>query len=308
MRENRKVTEPVVAITSNANEGDALVEALNLLPLDNLVQRGETVVITPNWVKDKEPETGVVVGPETLRQLIRYFKDKNPGRLVVAAGSGGAATPTVFEKIGYKSVIEEEEVEFIDLNYGPYTEEINLNHNAPATTKLNKLFDETDVLISFTQIKVHEEATVSLGIKNIALGWPPAEIHGFPKKNTGIHTDLHNFIESMADKMAIDLTILSGDKGLVGTGPDGGKPVDTGLIIAGTDPVATDVVGARLLGFRPQAIQYLDQLIRKKYGEGDLRRVTLKGIPLNEAEKSFSKAAFGKEIILDQKEILPLHI
>ncbi|WP_236777835.1 DUF362 domain-containing protein [Anoxybacter fermentans] len=82
-------------------------------------------------------------------------------------------------------------------NYDPYTE-IKLNHSIPSSTKLNQLYEE-DVLISFTQIKVHEEATVSLGIKKIALSWPPAEIHGFPKKEKEIHTDLHNFIR--AEKM-----------------------------------------------------------------------------------------------------------
>lgn len=307
MREKRKITEPVVAITRNPLEGDALVEALQLLPLNKLIQAGETVVITPNWVKKAEPETGTVVGPETLRQLIRWCKGKKPGRLVIACGSGGSPTPMVFEQVGYKQMIEEEGVEFIDLNYGPYTE-IDLHHDQPSRTPLNRLYDETDVLISFTQIKAHEEATVSLGLKNITLGWPPAEVHGFPKKKLGIHHDLHNFIRAMAERMTIDLTILSGDKGMVGTGPDGGKPVDADLIVAGTDPVAVDVIGARLLGFRPQAISYLDQLIRLGYGEGDVRKMTLRGIPLNEAERIFSEAAWGHTIMLDEKEVLPLHV
>ncbi len=307
MRKERRISEPVVAITSNPFEGDALVEALNLLPLENLIQVEDTVVITPNWVKNLPPETGTVVGPETLRQLIRYIKGKNPQRIVIAVGSGGSPTPQVFEEVGYRPIVEEEGVEFIDLNYGPYTE-IKLNHHAPASTRLNQLYEETDVLISFTQIKVHEEATVSLGIKNIALGWPPAEIHGFPKKEQGIHTDLHNFIRAMSEKMTIDLTILSGDQGMVGTGPDGGRPVNADLIIAGTDPVAVDVVGSRLLGFRPQAINYLDQLIRAEYGQGDLAKVTMKGLQLDMAEDIFSKAAYGQGIVLDVREILPLHI
>jgi len=37
-----------------------------------------------------------------------------------------------------------------------------------------------------------------LGIKNIALSWPPAQIHGSPKKNLGIHDQLHEFICAMA--------------------------------------------------------------------------------------------------------------
>ncbi|MFP4017211.1 MAG: DUF362 domain-containing protein [Halanaerobiales bacterium] len=303
----RKVKTPIVSITGNRYEGDAIREAVDLLPVNEIIGRGDTVVITPNWVQDKPPETGVVVGPESLRQLIRYIKERDPGQIVIATGSGGDPTQQVMENVGYKKVIEEEGVEFIDLNHGDFIT-VELNHHSPGTTKLHKLIEELDVLISFTQIKVHQEATVSLGIKNIALGWPPTEEHGAPKMDKGIHRDLHGFIRAMGEKIPIDLTILSGDQGMVGTGPSGGKPVNSDLIVAGTDPVATDVVGTRLLGFRPQAVRYLYDLIREGIGVGDLNKVQLRGIPLNEAERIFSWAAYGHDVILDKDELLSLHI
>lgn len=247
------------------------------------------------------------MGPESLRQLIRYIKTKNPVRIVVATGSAGAPTEQVMKNVGYQTVITDEEVEFIDLNHGPFTT-IGLNHHSPGTTMLNTLIEEMDVLISFAQIKIHQEATVSLGIKNIAMGWPPTEEHGAPKMDKGIHRDLHGFIRAMGEKIPIDLTILSGDQAMVGTGPSGGKPVNSDLIIAGTDPVATDVTAARLLGFKPQAVCYLYDLIREGIGVGDLAEVQLKGIPLAEAERIFSWAAYGHDIVLDKDKLLPLHI
>ena len=140
------------------------------------------------------------------------------------------------------------------MNYGPFIE-LELDHQIIKSTPINKIVDEADVIISFTQLKYHEEATVTASIKNIAMGYPPATIHGFPKKNTGIHEDLHGFIRSMANKVPIDLAIISLDKAMIGTGPIFGQAVDTpGLIIASTDPVAADSIGARLLGFLPQAV------------------------------------------------------
>lgn len=303
----RKVKTPIVSIAGNEYEGDAIHEALDLLPINEIVAEGDTVVITPNWVQDKSPDTGVVVGPESLRQLIKFIKGMNPARIIIATGSAGDSTAQVMENVGYKKIIDEERVEFVDLNHGSFTT-IELNHHSPGTTKLNKIIEELDVLISFTQIKVHQEATVSLGIKNIALGWPPTEEHGAPKMDKGIHRDLHGFIRAMGEKIPIDLTILSGDQGMVGTGPSGGKPVNSDLIIAGTDPVATDVVGARLLGFKPQAIRYLYDLIREGIGVGDLNKAQLKGIPLNEAERIFSWAAYGHDVIIDKDKLVSLHI
>ena len=92
------------------------------------------------------------MGPETLRELIKFIKGQNPGRLVVACGSGGAPTPQVLEQTGYKEVLQQAQAEFVDTNYGPYVE-LELNHPYPPSTPINKLIMEADVLISFTQIK-----------------------------------------------------------------------------------------------------------------------------------------------------------
>ncbi|SDK70064.1 DUF362 domain-containing protein [Natronincola ferrireducens] len=300
----RRVEEPIVSITHNKIEELSIVEALQLLPIDDILKEGDRVVITPNWVKANPPYTATVVGPQSLKKLIQYVKTKNPGSIIVATGSGGDDTLRVFNTVGYHEVIETEKVEFIDLNYGPYTE-LALDHRIIKTTKINNLLENIDVLISFTQLKQHEEATISASIKNIALGWPPAEIHGFPKKKLGIHEDLHGFIVAMAKKIPIDLALVSLDKTMIGTGPSDGKAVNTeGLIIAATDAVAADAIGARLLGFLPQAVQYIYQLYKEGIGEADPTNMTIRGLTLEESEKLFSKAAYGQEIVLDQNNII----
>jgi uncharacterized protein (DUF362 family) len=301
MRE-RRVKQPIVSIAQSKSEPHSIIKALDLLPMGDILKKGDKVVITPNWVNARPPMTGTIVGPETLRELIQHVKRYQPGQIIVATGSGGGNTPDIFNEFGYDKVIEEEKVEFVDVNFGPYIE-LELEHSVINKTKINRLIDELDVLISFTQLKQHEEATISAAIKNIALGWPPAEIHGFPKKQLGIHEDLHGFIAAMAKKLPIDLSIISADKAMIGTGPSNGIAVDTqGLIIASTDPVAADTIGARLLGFKPQAIHYLYSLYKGGFGEGDPKKMIMKGVSLEEAERSFSLAAYGQEIVLDKKE------
>ncbi|SHH13075.1 DUF362 domain-containing protein [Tepidibacter thalassicus] len=307
MRTNRKIAKPIIAITQAQNEIDSLKNALDLLPMNEIIKSNDVVVITPNWVKSKYPSTATVVGPNTLQALIKYIKTKNPSKIYIATGSGGNQTPDVMKYVGYDKIIEAENVEFIDLNYGPYTT-IELDHNIIPNTKINKLIDEVDVLISFTQLKHHEEATMSAGIKNIALAWPPGEIHGFPKKNLGIHEDLHGFIVAMAKKIPIDLTIISADKAMIGSGPSDGKSINVkGLIIAGTDPVACDTIGARMLGFLPQAVQYLYRAYNEGIGEAKPENMQIKGMLLEEAEKIFSKTAYGTEIVIDKEKIKDIH-
>lgn len=302
----RKVKDPIIGIVNARYSDNCIKEVLNLINADKILGAHQIVTITANMVDNKPADSGTVVHPDLLRKVIRYVKQFNPSRIIVAAGSGGAPTKRVFDEIGFSKIIDEEYVEFVDLNTGPYTE-LQLSCKKVPSTKINKLFEETDVHISFTPIKMHKEATVSLGIKNIALSWPPAEIHGTPKKQLGIHEDLHEFIYAMGEVFPIDITILTGMNGMYGTGPSDGKSVHSDLIIAGTDPVATDAVAARIMGFLPQAVQYLFRLYRRGIGEADVKRMELRGVPLVQAEEAFSMAALGQKIAIDRHDILSIH-
>jgi uncharacterized protein (DUF362 family) len=302
----RMIQDPVVAIVDATKSNNCVEDVLNMINAPSLIKQGACVVITANMVDNKAASTGTVVHPDLLRKIIRYVKNYKPSRIVVAAGSGGAPTMQVFEEIGFSKVIQDEAIEFVDLNYGPYTE-ISLNHDIVPSTKINKLCEEMDVHISFTPIKMHKEATVSLGIKNMALSWPPAEIHGMPKKNLGIHEDLHNFIAAMGEVVPIDITILSGMNGMIWTGPSDGKAVSSNLIVAGTDPVATDAVAARMMGLLPQAVHYLFELNRRSLGQADVTKMSIKGVSIIQAEEIFSMAALGQSIAIDKPTVLTVH-
>ncbi len=296
----RKWNNSNVAITHNSDEAAAIKQAIELLKITESINSSDVVVITPNWVNKKQPDSATVVGPESLRQIIRTVRDRNPKRIVVATGTADGETKDVMDSVGFGKVISDEGAEFIDLNHGPFVR-INLNHPIVTATNLNKLFEEATVLISFTQLKQHEEATMSAAIKNIALGWPPADEHGQPKKNLGIHTELHGFISAMAQQVPIDLSIISASPAMIGTGPSKGIARHTGLVVAGCDPVAADTVGARLLGFKPQAVRYLFECGNKKIGESVIENINIAGIPLVEAENIFSQAAYGDGLAMDIK-------
>ncbi|SHF45705.1 DUF362 domain-containing protein [Caloramator proteoclasticus] len=299
MIRKKRLESNIIGIGKNPDEKAALREALGYLPIQSLVDNTTTVTIIANLVNINPPNKGVVVGGETLRELIRYIKSKNPKRLVVAGGAGGANTLDVLKSNGYDVILNQEQVEFIDLNFGEYFD-LELQHSIVKSTKINKIIKESDVLISFTQLKVHEEATMSASIKNMALSLPPAEIHGYPKKSLGIHEDLHGFIYAMAKEIPIDLAIVSLSPAMIGTGPSKGVAVHTDMLIAGLDAVAVDTICARLLGFRPQAVNYLFRLIKDGIGQANFDNIDIKGVKLIDAEKAFSKIAYGSEFSVDE--------
>lgn len=299
MLRKRKLESNIIGIGKNKDEKQALNEALGYLPIQSLIDNNTTVTIIANLVNLNPPNKAVVVGGETLRELIRFAKSKNPKRLVVAGGSGGANTLDVLKSNGYDVILNQEQVEFIDLNFGEYFD-LELDHQIVKSTKVNNIIKDSDVIISFTQLKVHEEATMSASIKNMALSIPPAEIHGYPKKSLGIHEDLHGFIYAVAKAVPIDLAIVSLSPAMIGTGPSKGVAVHSEMLVAGLDAVAVDTVCARILGFRPQAINYLYRLIKDGIGQSNFDNIDIKGVKLIEAEKNFSKLAYGTEFSIDE--------
>lgn len=277
----------------------AVIEGLKLINAEKQIVKDDIVVIVPNFVNNKKPDPidGVIVGDETLRAIIKWVKNLNPKRIVVASGSGGGNTLEVIKKVGYDKVIKKENVEFIDLNTGPYIE-IELDHSYPNKVKINKIYEEMTKVISFTQLKVHEEATMSASIKNVTMSFPTSEEHGTPKKNAGIHEDLHGFIRAMLEKININISIVSLNPVMVATGPTKGIAKHTGLVIVGNNPVCVDAVCARMLGYKPQAIRYLYELEKKGYNT-NINNINILGIPLKKAEQIFTNKVYGEKSSVD---------
>ncbi|HEX2951147.1 MAG TPA: DUF362 domain-containing protein [Armatimonadota bacterium] len=236
MRYERRVREPIVAIMHNEQIHDAVNGALSLLPVDRLLQPSDTVLVKFNAVsvQSGEKKDSPVIKAETLSSVIKWFQAQNLKRLVFAEGSKGGTTADIMEQTGLMKVIRETGVEFIDLNTGPYMQ-IPLPYDKPPVISVNKIVGEADVLVSLAALKMHEEATVTLTQKNIALSIPSGEVHGFPLAAGGgdvprpgrsdPHADLHTYIVRVMQKVPIDIAIIDGKTTMIGTGPIKGKPV-----------------------------------------------------------------------------------
>jgi len=162
-------------------------------------------------------------------------------------------------------------------------------------------------VVSLAQLKVHRTATVTMAIKNIAMSYPCAEYYGYPRVKQERHPhnilkDKQAFLVGMALRFPIHLAIVSGHPAMIGTGPIGGKAVETGLVIAGRNAVAVDSVGAFLLGFETNGVQHLRQAVEVGLGEtymspdrdGGEGRLVIEGLPVKEAVKVFRTAAYGE--------------
>src|SRR5437867_13319455 len=162
-----------------------------------------------------------------------------------------------------------------------------------------------ETLIAVSQLKLHETATVTLALKNIAMSFPAADYYGHPrsaqKHANHFFADMHSFIAAMARRFPIDLAITVGHPAMIGTGPLGGHVVETGIVIASTDALAADVVGARLLGFTAQAVRHLWEAARLGLGETDLEQMEFPALNMRQAIETFTAAAYGERLTFEHE-------
>ena len=299
-----------VAIAQDAEIELAITGATNRLSLDSLV-RGKRVAVKPNdtWASPSD-KTGVTQ-PDTLRGVLRVIKRHQPRELVVTGGAGAAETDEVFRIAGLMDVVTEEGATFFDHNRPPFVSvplSYAPNHDVRGPQRsvmVNPRVLEYETLIAVNQLKLHETATVTLALKNVAMSFPAADYYGHPRSTqrhkNDFFADMHSFIAAMAKRFPIDLAVTVGHPAMIATGPLGGHAVETGLVIASTDAVAADVVGARLLGFEPQAVRHLWEAGQLGLGELDTKQMSFPGLNLRQAIEAFTSAAYGEPLTFEHE-------
>lgn len=299
-----------VVITRNDDIEQAIREALDHIDLEPLV-RGKLVAVKPNETWASAQDTTGVTQPDTLRAVLQAVNRFGPRELVVSGGSGAAETEDVFRVVGLMDVVAQEGAAFFDHNRPPFVS-VDLTY-APdhgvqgpqQAVMVNPRVLEYETLISLSQLKLHETATVTLALKNIAMSFPAADYYGHPrasqKHENCFFQDMHSFIAAMTKRFPSDLAITVGHPAMIATGPLGGHAVETGIAIASTDPVAADVVGARLLGFNPQGVRYLWEVGHWGLGETHTDRMTFPALSLGQAIEAFTEAAYGVRLTFQHK-------
>ena len=131
-----------------------------------------------------------------------------------------------------------------------------------------------DKLIGLCPVKDHQRSGASMTLKN----W-----YGLLGGRRNIfHQEIHTIIAELAMMVAPTLVILDGTQTMMRNGPTGGSLDDlkaTHTLIAGTDPVAVDAMGAELLGKTARDLPHL--ALAEKAGAGTVDFQSLKPVVVN---------------------------
>ncbi|MDF1614976.1 DUF362 domain-containing protein [Desulfurivibrio dismutans] len=274
-QQSRAAESPDLVMTKGGAPGSAAKEAVAALGgMARFVSRGDIVVIKPNIAFDRRPEQAATTNPEVVKavaemcleagaRLVKVFDRpvNDARRCYVQSGIAAALEP--MEGVELKYV---DERRFRDMRIGGqvlttwpiYTEAV-----------------EADVLINIPIAKHHGLARLTMTIKN----W--MGIMGGNRSR--IHQRLDQALAEMAAFVQPALSILDAHRILVANGPQGGSLDDVRhpeVIIAGTDEVAIDSLGATLFDMTGSDLGYVREAVKLGVGEADLNKLKVQEIAL----------------------------
>ena len=149
-------------------------------------------------------------------------------------------------------------------------EEVFVGGKVHDTLRLSQKMVRADSMVYLPKLKCHCVSTIT----------------GAVKLNIGICSDderaiRHDFLlnDKIVDLLAVgwpDFIVMDAIE--VGVGNEAFPiPRKLGLLLLGTNPIAVDLVGARLLGYEPDDVPYLKRAIERGYAPTTLNEVALEG-------------------------------
>ena len=305
---------PVVSIVRipNGNVAYAVERAIDLLGGMLTITSGRhRILLKPNLVM---PQVNATTNSAVIRTLARLMAAA--GKDVSIAEGSACAEPFnihgsetfhtsnpeilnamqryIFDQLGYTELAKSLRAPLINLHTGDLAEVKLPGAFVFEKLTLHRSLIETDLLVSVPAMKTHQFAGVTLGMKNLVGVYPGATYQAvrYRMHEAAGKVEPSGTAAAVVDMVRankLGLTVIDGSTAMEGNGPTGGTPVPMNVIVAGTNPLATDIAGAHLMGFDASEIPTFTFANRAGMRPARLDEVELRGDPPEDLRKKFAR-------------------
>jgi uncharacterized protein (DUF362 family)/Pyruvate/2-oxoacid:ferredoxin oxidoreductase delta subunit len=232
------------------------------------------VLVKPNILIDSDPVKCISTHPVVVEAMVRYLQSKGAE---VFVGDSPALHLRGFkgEKSGIYDVCRKTGAVWVDFTKNP--SEAILNNGK---IRIASFVTEADLIISLPKFKTHELVYFTGAIKN-TLGLVP----GFSKaKQHALHHDRERFSVFLVDlneAVTPHFFLMDGIIGMEGHGPGQGTPVQTGVLIGSSNPLAADIIASTIAGYNPMDIPTNAIAFARRHWLKDITDIAYDGPALN---------------------------
>jgi uncharacterized protein (DUF362 family) len=257
----------------------AFVEAMGDLRIKT-VGRGDRVLIKPNLVQPRSPDSGEVTNVAVIEAVARYCLDEGAGRVVIGEGptyyQSESRLRDCFTETGVHAMTRRLGIEWVLFDEHRYRTFKGIPGITPREFRVTELAFNCDRFINVPVLKTHFITTITLSMKNLK-GCLKREDK--PRFHDG---DLQRAVVELNRIIRPTLNVIDcTHRSVNGEGGSRGKRNGLGLggalMIVGQDIVATDSVGSALMGLDPQEIPMIRLGAAAGLGEGNLARIEILG-------------------------------
>src|SRR4030042_4739334 len=213
--------------------------------IQTFVKRGDRVLLKPNLLYGKAPEKAVTTHPSIIRGIIQIIREEG-GFPFLGDSPGMGSALGVAERAGIKKIADAMGCPIVEFNRPVLAKE--RKGRIFKNIEIDQAIFEADVVINLPKWKTHAQMLLTLGVKNL-FGCIPGPRKALWHLKAG--EDRKTFAQMLVDIYHIiqpGLTILDGIIGMEGNGPNSGRPIPLGLILASGDSLSLDQIVCDLLG------------------------------------------------------------
>jgi len=270
---------PRVAIARGEDPGAMVRDVLGKIGAAAVVKPGDRVVLKPNYVEPRMPETGVTTDARVIEAVIQWLQDLGARDITVAEGGDTQSkTDRAFRMVGLPEMAKRYGVRLLNVFEDERVVVRIPNALSLREVGLARTMLEADCLINLPKLKCHSMAYVTLGIKNLMGAVIPNKMI--------IHQRLDERLRDLATAIRYRLCVIDGLVGSEGH-ETAGSAVKTDVIIGGLNPVATDAVGAMVMGINPAQVAHLRLSSQAGLGEYRPEKIEVVGAPVEQVRKQY---------------------
>jgi uncharacterized protein (DUF362 family)/Pyruvate/2-oxoacid:ferredoxin oxidoreductase delta subunit len=219
--------------------------------IQTFVKKGHHVLLKPNLLYGKSPEKAVTTHPAIVKGVIEIVREAGGVPFIGDSPSIGSLMKAA-EKAGIKAVADEMKCPLVEFNRPVLPP--NGKGKIFKQLEIDQTVLEADVIINLPKWKTHVQMLLTLGVKNL-FGCIPGPRKALWHLKAG--EDRKTFAQILVDLYQViqpSLTLLDGIVGMEGNGPNSGRPIPLGLILASGDSLSLDQIVCDLLGISRKSL------------------------------------------------------
>jgi len=242
-----------VASVRFTDYGNSITKALDLVGAAGRLPQQGLIIIKPNLTNSSPPP--VTTSVAAAEAVYNYCKAHTKAEIAIGEGCGEGKTADVFAKLGYAELAKKYGIRLLDFNEAETAVLENRDALQIKQFHMPKIVREAFV-ISLPVLKDHSFTRTTIALKNM-FGVAPARFYAGGWNKSKLHSpSTHKSVVDVCSYKKPDLCVVDASVALKGSHLSG-RHKNTGLILAGFDPVAVDALGSELLGHNPKRLEYL---------------------------------------------------